>query len=73
MLMLLYVLSAYAITMTLLYMTRWNVWFKEDGDLKSFGMGTDQTLFSFGTFSVVVAVLAVYAGALINKKNDLKD
>ncbi len=40
--------------------------FNEDNSLKNFGFGENQTLYSMGTFSIVIAIISFYIFALID-------
>jgi hypothetical protein len=40
--------------------------FEKDGELKQFGIGQDQTMFSFGIFTVVLAIGSFYLFCLID-------
>jgi hypothetical protein len=47
-------------------MSKPSVMFEENGELKHFGMGNDKTLFSFGIFTVVLAVVSFYLFTLLD-------
>ncbi len=40
--------------------------FEENGDIKPFGLGIDKTMFSFGVFAVVLAVISFYLFCIID-------
>lgn len=40
--------------------------FENNGDFKNFGVGSDKTLFSFGVFTVVLAIISFYIFCIID-------
>ena len=40
--------------------------FDKSGDIKKFGLGQEQTLFSFGIFTIVLAILSFYLFCVID-------
>lgn len=55
----------YVLLMVLIFMARPSVMF-ENERLRPFGVGYDKTMFSFGVFSVVLAVLSFYLFCIID-------
>ena len=56
----------YILFMILLFISRPSVIFEKNGTIKPFGIGHDKTMFSFGVFSVVIAVLSFYIFCIID-------
>lgn len=50
----------------LLYMSKSSIFFEKDGELKTFGLGPDRTLFSFGIITVVIAIASFYLFCIID-------
>lgn len=62
----LYSIIFYVLIIVLLYVAKPPLIFNEDGNLKHFGLGQSDTMFSFGVFTVVVAFLSFYIFAIID-------
>lgn len=56
----------YVLLMLLIVISRTSLMFDEKGALRPFGVGYDKTMFSFGVFSVVLAVLSFYLFCIID-------
>jgi Co/Zn/Cd efflux system component len=56
----------YALVIALLILAKPSLVFKKDGKPKPFGMGRNETIFAFGTATVVLAILCFYAFAWID-------
>lgn len=56
----------FTLLVILLYLAKPSVMFEPDGQLKRFGLDTDQTMFSFGVFTVVLAILSFYLFCIID-------
>lgn len=61
-----YSVAFYVLLMILLFLSKPTVMFDTDGTLRPFGVGYDKTMFSFGVFTVVVAVLSFYIFCIID-------
>ena len=61
-----YSIVFYVLLMMLIVLSKPSVVFEYDGTLKTFGIGYDKTMFSFGVFSVVLAVLSFYIFCIID-------
>lgn len=56
----------YVLVLLLVVTCQPSVAFTTDGELKGFGIGENKTLFSFGLFSVVFAILSFYIFCIID-------
>ena len=56
----------YVLLSVLLVLAKPALIFAPDGSIKPFGVGTDKTLFSFGVFAVVLAILSFYMFCIID-------
>jgi hypothetical protein len=63
---LLYAIVFFVLLIALLFTTKPTLIFKEDGSLKPYGIGDDKTMFSFGVFTVVLAILSFYFFCIID-------
>ena len=63
---LLYSVLFYVLLMYLIMLSKPSVIFEKNGVLKEFGIGYDKTMFSFGVFSVVLAVVSFYIFCIID-------
>lgn len=61
-----YSVAFYVLLMVLIFMSKPAVVFDKDGTIRPFGVGYDKTMFSFGVFSVVVAIMSFYMFCLID-------
>jgi hypothetical protein len=50
----------------LLFTSKPSVMFEPNGDFKPFGVGTEKTLFSFGIFTTVLAIVSFYIFCIID-------
>lgn len=63
---LLYSIVFFILLITLVYMSKLSVIFDKDGKLRQFGIGDNKTMFSFGVFTVVLAILSFYFFCVID-------
>ena len=56
----------YTASMALIILLKPMLLFDETGELRSFGFGTNKTLFSLGAITVALAVMSFYVFALID-------
>ena len=61
-----YSILFYILLMVLIILAKPSVMFDNDGNIKIFGTGDDKTLFSFGVFSVIVAIISFYIFSMID-------
>ena len=61
-----YSIVFYVLLMVLIAISKPSVIFEKDGSLKLFGVGYDKTMFSFGVFSVVLAIVSFYVFCIID-------
>lgn len=61
-----YSVAFYVLLMILLFLSKPSVMFDPNGNLRPFGVGYDKTMFSFGVFTVVVAVVSFYIFCIID-------
>lgn len=61
-----YSIVFYVLLMVLITISKPSVIFEKDGSLKLFGVGYDKTMFSFGVFSVVLAIVSFYIFCIID-------
>jgi hypothetical protein len=62
-----YSIFFYVLILLLLFVAKPPIVFDKDGYFKDFGIGgTNNTLFSFGVFTVALAVLSFYIFAIID-------
>ncbi len=61
-----YSIVFYVLLMILIVLSKPGVIFERNGSLKTFGVGYDKTMFSFGVFSVVLAILSFYVFCIID-------
>lgn len=62
----LYSVIFFVLLLVLLFISKPSIMFEENGDIKNFGMGHDKTLFSFGIFTIVLAILSFYLFTLLD-------
>lgn len=62
----LYSVIFFILLLVLLFISKPSVMFDESGDIKQFGMGTEKTLFSFGIFTAVLAIISFYVFTLLD-------
>ena len=63
---LLYSIVFFILLITLVHMSKLSVIFDKDGKLRQFGIGDNKTMFSFGVFTVVLAILSFYFFCVID-------
>lgn len=63
---LLYSIVFFILLITLVHMSKFSVIFDRDGKLRPFGIGDNKTMFSFGVFTVVLAILSFYFFCVID-------
>lgn len=56
----------YVLLMILLFIAKPSVMFEKSGEIKQFGIGYDKTMFSFGVFTVVIAIFSFYIFCVID-------
>lgn len=61
-----YSILFYILVMILLIISKPAIMFENNGEFRSFGVGSDKTMFSFGVFSVVLAIVSFYIFCLID-------
>jgi hypothetical protein len=61
-----YSIVFYVLLMILIVLSKPGVIFEKNGSVKAFGVGYDKTMFSFGVFSVVLAVISFYVFCIID-------
>ncbi len=62
----LYSIIFYILALILIYMYKPPFIFNSDDTLKSFGLNKNNTIYSFGTFTVVLAIATFYLFAVID-------
>jgi hypothetical protein len=63
---LLYSTVFFVLLIMLIYTSKPHVIFDTNGDVRPFGIGDDKTMFSFGVFTVVIAILSFYFFCVID-------
>jgi hypothetical protein len=63
---LLYAIVFFVLLIALIFTTKPSLIFNPDGSLKPYGIGEDKTMFSFGVFTVVLAILSFYFFCVID-------
>lgn len=63
---LLYSIVFFILLITLVHMSKLSVIFDKDGKLRPYGIGENKTMFSFGVFTVVLAILSFYFFCVID-------
>lgn len=61
-----YSILFYVLLMILIVITKPNIMFEDDGNIKSFGIGDDKTMFSFGLFAILLAIISFYIFCMID-------
>jgi hypothetical protein len=61
-----YSVMFFVLLLILLYTSKSSIMFEKDGEIKKFGLGSDQTLFSFGIFTIVLAIASFYLFCIID-------
>lgn len=56
----------FSLLMLLVIVIRPRIMFKKDLQMKNFGLKKDETIYSFGLFTVVAAILSFYVFCLID-------
>jgi hypothetical protein len=56
----------FILVIVLLYLSKNPLVFNDNGKLKHFGVYPDCTIFSFGVFSIVLAILSFYVFAVLD-------
>jgi len=65
----LYAILFYTLLITLLVVSKPRFMFDEDGQLKPFGTGSEQTVYSLGVFVVIVPFFCFYLFSLFEKSS----
>ena len=63
---LLYAIVFFVLLIALIFTSKPSLIFNKDGSLKPYGIGEDKTMFSFGVFTVVLAILSFYFFCVID-------
>jgi hypothetical protein len=63
---LLYAIAFFVLLIMLIFTSKPTMIFNKDGTLKPFGIGEEKTMFSFGVFTVVLAILSFYFFCIID-------
>ena len=64
-----YAILFYILLLVLIVISKPSLMFERDGELKPFGIGDgngNKTIFSFGVFTIVVAILCFYTFCIID-------
>ena len=61
-----YSLLFYLLVIVLLFVSKPSSLFDANGDIKGYGIGEGKTVFSFGVFAIVLAILSFYIFALLD-------
>lgn len=56
----------YVLLMMLIFISKPSIMFEKNGVLRPFGVGYDKTMFSFGVFTVVLAIMSFYVFCIID-------
>lgn len=62
----LYAVVFFVLLIALVFTSKPSIIFNKDGSLKPYGIGEDKTMFSFGVFTVVLAILSFYFFCVID-------
>lgn len=62
----LYSVAFYILTIMLIFISKPKIIFNQDETIKQFGIGHHKTLFSFGVFTVLLALISFYVFAVID-------
>ena len=63
---LLYAIVFFVLLIALVFTAKPSLVFNPDGSLKPYGIGEEKTMFSFGVFTVVLAILSFYFFCIID-------
>ena len=63
---LLYAIVFFVLLIALIFTAKPTLIFNPDGSLKPYGIGEEKTMFSFGVFTVVLAILSFYFFCVID-------
>ncbi len=61
-----YAIFLYVLIMTLIFLKKPKMLFEENGDIKSFGLKKNETMYSVGVFTVVLSILCFYLFCVID-------
>ena len=61
-----YSILFYVLLIILIVLAKPTTMFEPNGNLKPFGIGEEKTMFSFGVFTIVLAILSFYVFCLID-------
>ena len=61
-----YSASFFILLMILIFISKPSIVFDKEGNIRPFGIGYDKTMFSFGVFTVVMAVMSFYLFCIID-------
>lgn len=63
---LLYSIVFFILLITLIHISKPSIIFDKNGEIRPFGIGKQKTMFSFGVFTVVLAILSFYFFCVID-------
>jgi hypothetical protein len=63
---LLYATVFFILIVMLIYTSKPSLVFDTNGNIRAFGIGDDKTMFSFGVFTIVLAILSFYFFCVID-------
>lgn len=63
---LLYATAFFVLLIMLIYTSKPHLVFDNNGKLRPYGIGDDKTMFSFGVFTVVLAIISFYFFCVID-------
>jgi len=61
-----YAILFYVLLIILIVSAKPSIIFESDGSIKPFGIGEEKTMFSMGTFTVVLALVSYYIFCLVD-------
>ena len=61
-----YSITCYVLLVILIVISKPSVMFEKSGKIRPFGVGYDKTMFSFGVFAVVLAIISFYIFCIID-------
>lgn len=63
---LIYAVVFFVLLVLLIYTSKPTLIFDNNGDVRRFGIGSERTMFSFGVFTVVLAIMSFYFFCIID-------
>ena len=61
-----YAIFLYILILTLIFLKKPKMFFEDDGEIKQFGLKKEQTIYSVGVFSIVLAIICFYIFCVID-------